>query len=75
MDTVQRAIHLRVIMEADVYKSENNHLSSQSGLKMIYTLGIRLYGQFFFSLAALFVSAGAVRNMHLITLNPLCFNK
>lgn len=64
-----------VIMEGDVYKGENNYLSSRSSLKMICALGIRQYGQFFFSLATLFVSAGAVRNMHLITLNSLCFNK
>lgn len=64
-----------VITEGDVYEGENNHLSSQSSLKMICALGIRQYGQFSLLLATLFVSAGAVRNMHLITLSSLCFNK
>lgn len=58
-------------MEGDIYKGEINHLSSQSSLKMISALGKRQYGQFFFSLAALFISAGAVRNMHLITVSSV----
>lgn len=62
---------IRVIMEGDVYKGESNHLSSQSSLKMICALGIKQYGQFFFSLTTLFISSGAVRNMHLIILSSV----
>lgn len=36
--------------------------------------GIRQSGQFFFSLAALFVTAGAVRSRDLITFKFFCIN-
>lgn len=60
-------------MEGDVYKGGKKHLALQSGLKMVRALGIRHYGQI--SLATLFLSARAVRIIHLMTFNFLCFNK
>lgn len=53
-------------MEGDVNKGGNNHLALQS------SLGIRQCGQIS---ATLFLSAGAVIIIHLMTLNFLCFNK
>lgn len=52
-------------MEGGVYKDGNNPLSLQSSLKVVCALGIRQYGQI--SLATLFLSAGAVRIIHLMT--------